>query len=182
MVTQEVCEACHSPSLFHDGVSADLVCQNCGVVACGRLIDRGPEWASFAEDDGEKTKGGHDRVDLSKVGSTDDAMQTHLVGNGSEELNKAYLNSDHGRALKRTERILDYIREISNVLMMTEATKVHHLPLFPHLYSLLFSSPLAPATNTKNAIAIATVLSGAPRESWIWQTWNHVFCRIDGGR
>lgn len=42
---------CSNHSLITDNISGDVVCRNCGLVFCEKLIDHSAEWRSFTTDD-----------------------------------------------------------------------------------------------------------------------------------
>ncbi|MCJ7573369.1 transcription initiation factor IIB, partial [Candidatus Bathyarchaeota archaeon] len=45
-----VCSECGSSSLLRDYDTGELVCQSCGYVISSTLIDTGPEWRAFDQE------------------------------------------------------------------------------------------------------------------------------------
>ena len=113
-----------SSLLVLDGVTADLVCTGCGVVHASRLMDRGPEWRSTNDDEGSKGGDGG-RADISMTDANGPSRhQTHLVGTGSETLNKAFLASEFGRGTVRSSLVVDKVHIVCERLKTTSTTKV----------------------------------------------------------
>jgi transcription initiation factor TFIIB len=48
------CPVCKSPRLIHDYERHEIICENCGLVVEERIIDRGPEWRVFDEEEREE--------------------------------------------------------------------------------------------------------------------------------
>jgi transcription initiation factor TFIIB len=48
------CPVCKSPRLIHDYERQEIICENCGLVVEERIIDRGPEWRAFEEEEREE--------------------------------------------------------------------------------------------------------------------------------
>jgi len=52
--TKMVCSECGSSSLLRDYDTGELVCQSCGYVISSTLIDQGPEWRAFDQEQMDK--------------------------------------------------------------------------------------------------------------------------------
>ena len=52
--TKMVCSECGSSSLLRDYDTGELICQSCGYVISSTLIDQGPEWRAFDQEQRDK--------------------------------------------------------------------------------------------------------------------------------
>ena len=50
----KTCPACHSTHLTKDYTRAELVCEKCGLVIDAEIMDHGPEWRAFDQEQHEK--------------------------------------------------------------------------------------------------------------------------------
>jgi transcription initiation factor TFIIB len=50
----QLCPECKSPNLMRDYDTAEVVCMDCGLVLAAKIVDRGPEWRAF--DDEQRAK------------------------------------------------------------------------------------------------------------------------------
>lgn len=55
---KRVCPECGSPSLVMDYTRAQLACRKCGYVLEVGILDRGPEWRSFEDDEQDRSRVG----------------------------------------------------------------------------------------------------------------------------
>lgn len=45
------CPECHSPNLIHDYDTGETACGDCGLVLYEQMMDRGPEWRAFTQEE-----------------------------------------------------------------------------------------------------------------------------------
>jgi transcription initiation factor TFIIB len=48
------CPECGSVDIINDTARGEVICSNCGVVISERIVDSGPEWRAFTNDEREK--------------------------------------------------------------------------------------------------------------------------------
>jgi len=58
LINLEKCPACNKSTLVLDDSSGELVCSTCGIVISENRESEGPEWRSFANDAGDKSRVG----------------------------------------------------------------------------------------------------------------------------
>jgi transcription initiation factor TFIIB len=132
-VTTSGCPECNG-SLKQDG--CETVCGHCGLVVSEDTIDRGPEWRSFEDDDGEDgrvgaplTRSRHDRGLSTEIGRS-----TRLKGRKRRQL--ARLRREHRRAQVSSKRernqvyTFTEIRRIIGTLGLSEAIRDRACVLF----------------------------------------------------
>ena len=132
-VIQSGCPECNG-SLKQDG--CETVCGNCGLVVEQDSIDRGPEWRSFEDEDGESgrvgaplTRSRHDRGLSTEIGRS-----TRLKGRKRRQLSR--LRREHRRAQVSSKRernqvyAFTEIRRIIGSLGLSEAIRDRACVLF----------------------------------------------------
>lgn len=87
-----------------DASGCETVCADCGLVVAEDAIDRGPEWRSFEDDEGEKARTGapltrsrHDRGLSTEIGRS-----TRLKGRKRRQMNR--MRREHRRAQTDSKR------------------------------------------------------------------------------
>lgn len=127
------CPECNG-SLEQDG--CETVCGHCGLVVDANSIDRGPEWRSFEDDDGENgrvgaplTRSRHDRGLSTEIGRS-----TRLKGRKRRQLSR--LRREHRRAQVSSKRernqvyAFTEIRRIIGSLGLSDAIRDRSCVLF----------------------------------------------------
>jgi len=99
-----VAEGCPECEGSLEASERETVCADCGLVVETDVVDRGPEWRSFADDDGERARTGapltrsrHDRGLSTEIGRS-----TRLTGRKRRRM--ARLRRQHNRAQTTSKR------------------------------------------------------------------------------
>jgi transcription initiation factor TFIIB len=119
---KERCPECKSPNLLHDYETGETVCRNCGFVFPEPIIDQGPEWRSFDEEE---------RAVKSRVGSPqslifhDKSLTTTMRPIDRDTTGKIISNPDLKRIAKWQDRLrVSFGHEKSLAKAMTELIRV----------------------------------------------------------
>ena len=96
----QVCPECGGVQLHRDVETGELVCRSCGVVVSSTLLDTGPEWSTFTQEQ---------RQTLSRTGAPltlmihDKGLSTYLGWRGRDN-NRGQLSPDMSTRLYRLRR------------------------------------------------------------------------------
>jgi len=93
------CPMCGKGKIIIDQETEEFVCNMCGYVVPGKVIDRGPEWRAFTKEERTSRKRTGPPTSLTKVGR---GLST-IIGKGSTDASGKKLDADTKRRFQRMQ-------------------------------------------------------------------------------
>lgn len=132
------CPECGSINLTTDEKKGEIICKNCGLVIDESLVDFGPEWREFGEDEGKKRSGAPATFTKADMGTgTQIGSQAEIYNlPGSQRRRYLRLRQWHNRSSTSLERNLKYalveLKKVASLLNIPpsieeEAARIYNL-------------------------------------------------------
>ena len=132
------CPECNSINLTIDEKKAEVICKSCGLVLDESLVDFGPEWREFGEDEGKRRAGAPSTFTKADMGTgTQIGSQSEIYNlPGSQRRRFMRLRQWHNRSSTSLERNLKYalveLKKVASLLNIPpsieeEAARIYNL-------------------------------------------------------
>jgi len=130
------CPMCGKGKIIIDQETEEFVCNRCGYVVPGKVIDRGPEWRAFTKEERTSRKRTGPPTSLTKVGR---GLST-IIGKGSTDASGKKLDADTKRRFQRMQtwdtrtklhtpqqrnliRAMNFLSRLADKLQLSETIK-----------------------------------------------------------